>query len=160
MAKKVYTQYTLPITNAEKEEIKEILTPIYIQNEKREVAKQLHNAVIGALYHALQLRAPNFMQASHREMMQRMNLNAQIKQAVTDWYSTHALRLGPNIKPGEVFIQISEDNLYILKYSDAAKSIILDADFEFSVPTISFPECDNDLVIQINEYLEKEATEE
>lgn len=159
MAKKVYTQYTLPITDAEKEEIKGILTPIYIQNEKREVAKQLHSAVLGVVDNNLRLRAPNYMLADH-ESAQAPALNTQIKQAVTDWYDAHVLRLGPDIKPEDVFIQISEDGLYILTYSDTAKSIILDTNFEFSVPTISFPDTDIGLVRQVNEHLEKEATEE
>jgi hypothetical protein len=158
MAKKTVTRYSLPLTDAERDEIKQILTPVYEAKERRTIANALKFTLLKSLSFFLTSDEPKFDGSNVMGGIE--GLKKQLQEDAERWYANSLPRLTSDIRPEDIFVTISTDGLYILKYSDTVKQIITKADFGLQDFVIQFPFDDSDLVDQVNKHLEEDSAEE
>lgn len=158
MGKQVVTRYSLPLTDEERSEIREILKKPYEEKERWDMAQELHAGLLGTVRNFLNHVGPEY----HARFLPGGIgvLNKQLKEITSEWFSKYTVRLGADIRPDDINVSISTDGLYILTYSDTVKQIITMAGFNMTVFTYAFPQEDHLLVEEVNKYLEQENPEE
>lgn len=159
MTKKIISQYSLPLTDAERKEILDMLKPAYIQKEKVDAAQDLQRRILDEVYIHLHSIGPNYFLINEGTVFSPAALNAKLKEKVSEWYTENVMRLGSEVNPEDLAVEVSTDGLYVLKYSKLVKKIIATYDFELEVLEYKLPDNDPDLVRAINERLEQEPIE-
>jgi hypothetical protein len=154
MTKKIVKRYYEPLSDEEREEIKILLTPIYEEKERWDIATELRNAILGCIRETISNPKTHFNKDNKN---QATDLNRSIKEKCDDWYTKYASRLGSDILPDHIRVTVSVDGLYILGYTDVLKDIITKADFELKTFVSNLPQKDWELIVQANEVLEKES---
>ena len=160
MSKKVITQYALPLTDAERKEILDMLKPAYIQKEKAKVARELQRCILDEITNHLNAIAPQYDLNVAGGPFNANYLNGKLYEKVSEWYDHYAMRLGSNILHDDIFATVSTDGLFVIEYSETAKKIITTHDFELEVLEYKLPDNDADLVRAANERLEQEPIEQ
>lgn len=159
MTKKIISQYSLPLTDAERKEILDMLKPAYIQKEKVDTARDLQRRILDEVYTHLHAIGPKYFLNDEGTVFSPAALNAKLKEKVSDWYTENVMRLGSEVNPEDLAVEVSTDGLYVLKYSKLVKKIITTYDFDLEVLEYKLPDNDPDLVRAINERLEQEPIE-